>query len=691
MGIEKFYRTISLTSTTTEAVSEALYKNVANYFFLDFNSIIYNIFSVIQYELNYIIFCNLYHKTSDKKYISLKNKWGNVVHSDPINDIQSFKNNKEAVYRSILQGIEEYIFYILNSFMFVDKIEIIYIAIDGVPAYSKVIEQKRRRMMRFLEGKIIKRIKEKMGIKGYTYNGIVNRKRLEYDNYVVELNLSELVPYSNLMDLITSFLKSEEFRNKLTNLCKNLKIYKVSGNDEFGEGERKIIHYALTKRKEGKYMLLSPDGDVILLSLLLQNKIPDSSIKIIRVEFIDDSLIFNFINCLELKKNITSYIRKKVSDLDEIKIINDVVLLDSFFGNDFVPRIETINVRTSFNSILDIYSEYKKDNGYIINNGKINWKHMTSILGLFNKLEDIFAADVYMSKHYKNYIYLMDVFKCSSNTFIKKFNEINDKVNTISKLTPYQQENELDKDPELFSILKGIFNSESKNEIIRKMRKGCACKLEKKDNNLSKRAMERIEKPVFGEVVNIDIEAFKVKNLLMEYLVIFNGEDKTKMGEVILKDCHIKIKENTIDYDKYYKTYFNGDKKKGIYDYLTMFQYIFDVYFNDVDMNNDKVQTYFYHFYKSPLLKSIYVFLNSKTDYDNFSKELNLRLKKGYTKKYFDMKNHFDFVNPIETNKVIEFVNDVSKGVSCEKHIDCSGVSYFNKCHYKEVVDNYKN
>ncbi len=60
-----------------------------------------------------------------------------------------------------------------------------------------------------------------------------------------------------------------------------------------------------------------------------------------------------------LKSNISYYINnhpdysKENFEIDRIN--RDIVSISTIFGNDFVPKIETINVKKGFQSIMDAY------------------------------------------------------------------------------------------------------------------------------------------------------------------------------------------------------------------------------------------------------------------------------------------------------------------------------------------------
>jgi 5'-3' exonuclease len=75
------------------------------------------------------------------------------------------------------------------------------------------------------------------------------------------------------MQEIYNHLASPDYKTTLYEICTNLKDIIISSSYEFGEGEKKIMEEILHEKKEGSYVIFSPDSDVVLLSLLMQNKL----------------------------------------------------------------------------------------------------------------------------------------------------------------------------------------------------------------------------------------------------------------------------------------------------------------------------------------------------------------------------------------------------------------------------------
>jgi hypothetical protein len=66
-----------------------------------------------------------------------------------------------------------------------------------------------------------------------------------------------------------------------------------------------------------------------------------------------DEPIYDLINIDVFKNNIYEYLDNRTIDKD--KFIYDMICLSSMFGNDFIPKIESIDVQYNFEQLLDIY------------------------------------------------------------------------------------------------------------------------------------------------------------------------------------------------------------------------------------------------------------------------------------------------------------------------------------------------
>ena len=181
------------------------------------------------------------------------------------------------------------------------------------------------------------------------------------------------------MELLIKNLKSSKFKSNLKKLNNNIK-YVLSDTSEMGEGEKKIIDYIIENDINNDITIFSPDADMILLGLLLLKT--SKNITILRrdqqeSEKLDDDNIFHFayniIDIDSLGKTLISYLKEKSENLKYHNLINDIVLLFTFFGDDFLPKLESYNVNNDIDLILNIFFKiFNSTKQYLISNYKIN-------------------------------------------------------------------------------------------------------------------------------------------------------------------------------------------------------------------------------------------------------------------------------------------------------------------------------
>ena len=180
------------------------------------------------------------------------------------------------------------------------------------------------------------------------------------------------------------------FMEKLSrDIYKHFKKYKnilCSCSDELGEGEQKITKYIRENNmKNQEVAIYGLDADLIMLSLLhyrycsnifvfreapefMKSKLPISVKHENEIYFVDISL---------LSQRIQIEMGWKPSD----RMIHEYVFLCFFLGNDFLPHIYSINIRTNGMDVLfDAYKKVCKNEKYLINEDHtINLKMLTKL------------------------------------------------------------------------------------------------------------------------------------------------------------------------------------------------------------------------------------------------------------------------------------------------------------------------
>ena len=374
MGISGFFNELNKEYDITDKVTDN-YKINCRYLILDFNAIIHNI---SQYVIDHI-------NTLLKQYLVKINIDGNID-NNLINDLNlkeeflSFSpNNEDDIYsffsklfteifitELIYQQIQKYILYIINNKCITQNIELLYICIDGVPSKAKIITQRKRSYIgKFISNnkkEILKNHKKKLDVEPDSFNNLpYNHYRYHTNKF--SFNKTFIKPAADFMIKLIKNLKSKEFFKSISSIGQ-IKII-IDGFDNNGEAEHKFVKYIVDNNLNKDVCIHSPDADIIILLLNLQVE----NLNILRFNQQKSNLNKSFsefymeeINLDKLKNTLFNMINSNLN-IDKSKknnVINDIAMLYSFFGNDFIEHIESISVR-NISYIPTIYiSVYKK-------------------------------------------------------------------------------------------------------------------------------------------------------------------------------------------------------------------------------------------------------------------------------------------------------------------------------------------
>lgn len=576
-----------------------------------------------------------------------------------IHTITSIEKNYD--YQFIFNQIEKY----LNNLTNIVNCKKLYIAIDGVPTLAKMLEQKKRRYL----AEII--------------NNIIISKNIKMDEHFDKKLISA----------------GTEFMTKLAEYLKQIKIKNInitiSDFNEEGEGEMKIIKY-IEENKLDDVFVYSPDSDMILLlsMLSIKNLIlfrhDQKQSKIINNNY---EYIYNYLDVNRFKDILVNYVKsKKIYNFDNQKIINDIIYIFTLFGNDFLPKMESLKVEMDLFILIDYYLiTFSSDNQYILNyNNKVSLnsnkflqflEHLYAIeyLLIFRNLQDYLYRN-YEINFRNKFIYQL------KNKSIKNYQEYHYqliKYINWSKILDNPLDyllisvNELQQKLENYININGFKNDLFLTENIYDLR----FKLELKNRNQSindKYHSEKIKDYSDEKKIRYQID-FK----LDEYSKIFNTKDEFYNNlnlDKLLKEKfdgnYNSIYNNIYKINEYYK-------KK----YLEGFIWIIEYYFNKTKGN---LYGYFNH--KSPLIKDLVkinninnIIKNINLDYFKISPQELLLYITPFRNDINDIKNklsllgiyqdNINIINKIKNNKNFIFIND-------NLSIDCTGSIFTSKCHY---------
>lgn len=424
MGIERFFNSLVKNKhIEQDGIIVGLEdKIIANYLYIDFNSIIYNIISILENELNYLLYSIILHEKNndefDDKTIMIAQKWSLELTNISINEYKKYFTN-ELIETISIERLKDYIKHLTKNIINPDELELIYIAIDGIPQMGKIIEQKKRRYNGYVISQLSKKIYEKY------YDNMPEERKI-YENNKLSFDRGKIISYTNFMKQITDILSTNEFKMELKQQNKNLVEVVISHQNIIGEGERKIIDHILQNNKSGKYVIYSPDADVIILGITTLNKLnslqkvihdkSDNNITILRFNmrnYLIQKHEYDTVNINMLCNNIYSYITTELQNNDYTKenVTNDIAFIFTLFGNDFIPKLESIDVRNDIETLMSLYCTCMKKarKPYLTfihhDSYKINYINFTNFINLMANIENTLLLDTYMSHKYKNYGY----------------------------------------------------------------------------------------------------------------------------------------------------------------------------------------------------------------------------------------------------------------------------------------------
>lgn len=750
MGIERFFSSIEENKITNydNQFTKKLEKNITcKYLYIDFNSIVHKVSSVIANDLNFLLYHHIKNdKNKPEKYNTITNNYGLIVNN--LDELLSLLTN-DFINTLVIENVRKYLINIVTNYVNPDKLEHLYIAVDGVPSKSKMIEQKKRRYM----GGLIREIKDRI-FEEYEDSLKIDKIRYQYEKNKIHFDKNHISPGTEFMHKLHNRLSSPDLTTELKDLCKNLKTYTYSGVYEPGEGEKKIVDHLRSSNQEySDYVIYSPDSDMTLLCLLLNTKDYTkknvSRLQILRMN--QQRGGYDIIDVDKLSANLFSYVEARLDKgekKDKDSIIKDIVFLLTIFGDDFLPRIDSMDVRQEFNRVIDKYIKCLKwGNQYIVNyhkgNNRINFAPFKKIISLLAQDEDKSLQNVYMSNHYNNYNRLKKILDADSDNFVIKMNKFLDLLRRFNKditqsvdkgenykkvhLKWVGEQDFLDKLSKLVRLgvvidesdvlVKTYFNHYKVNGELPKvkivfMRYSATLNNEFQRERLNK-SLDELDKDL--TITTYDEEIFRFENMLDEYKEKLNAF-KSDLGYVGVDYKTYTWKSDSVDkgINKYYRDYFGitdikGDKmSKLIDDYLEGLIWVFNHYFNgfDIEENRDYAHTWFYKHIRSPLLRQIDYFLKEKdnrwldTVMEKIEGEIVLRSD------YFNCLEHFMYTSPvslipdmvppeyqeyIEKNKKVINYDKIIKEILKHKtndEVDCRGVLFLSKCHLK-AIDNH--
>jgi 5'-3' exonuclease len=215
------------------------------------------------------------------------------------------------------------------------------ICIDGVAPLAKIIQQRKRRYLSFYRNKI--------------------------DKVVSSWDTNAISPGTNFMNKLDSYIKEKN------------KKYIFSGSKDEGEGEHKIFN--LIKEETGNIIINGLDADLIILSLISGK----NNIYLMR----ENKGNITYLNINNLKKALISELKSKWNIDNDNDLIESYCVMCSILGNDFIPHILNLNIKSGgLDKLISITEIAIKNNGALVENNKINQLTLSEIFNQIAETED---------------------------------------------------------------------------------------------------------------------------------------------------------------------------------------------------------------------------------------------------------------------------------------------------------------
>jgi 5'-3' exonuclease len=732
MGIEKFFSTVNrnfqvVSTIDLENISSKTDLIHSKYLFIDFNSIIHNVSSKLIGELNQS------HSSSTTKYSHVK-----------LEDLDYL----------IIQEVNLFIIKLLEKIN-LKSLELVYAALDGVPTFAKILEQKKRRFMGDFVDKLLSRYSLPFNwSKNNISPGTIFMEKInQYLNNIKSITKNKLIKKEDLI------LKPSDYEfyspsdgvygNKVS--YSKIKKFNFSDTNMEGEGEMKIydIINNLQLKKDESILFYSPDADVILLSMVSKNS---DNISILKYDQNLDEMFL--INIKLLKDAIYSYCLERIegsdyleeySELNMKKLIRDIVFVFTIFGNDFLPKCESVQTNLDFLFLIDMYLINLINNGYLISDGDIVNKSFFGYLQLMgtNEKRMLFRnsyLNIYQNYNYSNQKnFMIDLAKLKNTTnkgssfefSSKKFGDpfYNFTNNILFYIDPFKIQEYIFKHKNPKTKFHGCleFYLLDRNTLIEVIKQSLQSilpinsllNIELTDINENS-PYEQLRFTKFNSkqkkhILNMkdlnprDKEFYLINNKLDKYHTLFNPVNEFYSNI---------LRTRRIDESYYYKKYFNqDDRKQAVNAYLKGIKWVFQYYFKRTNNNSNFDETWFYPYFKAPLFDTLVrYYLPSVVDYNPKPKKLEIspleqllyitpiRFSDLSAQKFYLMFAEFsdgkfsdeEFVKKIKLfiekypqffYNLDEIYYSINTGSLNKNLFDCSNSVFISKCHY--IILNY--
>ncbi|AYV85432.1 MAG: putative 5'-3' exonuclease 20 [Satyrvirus sp.] len=716
MGVLRLMTTLLKHPATKDAVIENI--PVIDCLLVDYNANIHYVLQKTITELNEILYYSYKKENNVLNMVAARmvdNNVGeyNFEHGLPIDDIKNRMEEYDddykigTTYKEIRENLSkedkiveilfhETILYTRFLICSLNKgwIKKVYLSLDGTPSMAKLKEQRNRRYI----GSHINNIKE----------NIVKKFRFKNTN-IYQINLFY---YRSMICAGTKFMDS--IQQALFNLNIGLDV-DVSTINIKGEGEKKII-YAIDELNKtdnySNYCIMSPDSDMLIMIGFLSNndKFKNKKLYNFRIDYQKNNQ-YQFFDLKQLISNLQNYYSKYLNmDITTNSVFIDIFFMLVVFGNDFLPKLEPLNVSQHFDFVSETCLKLSSSGLQFIIDNKLNYKYLLEFFKLINK--DIIKMSIEKSfnDRYTNFFKLCkqmsitDLNNSYKHPSIKPFTvnylNFNACLRTLNiaftKLINYLKRVHI-KQEEVVDLLTDIHKNADDSYLMlvlpRLLRFPGSEYINSDSTTFFRKFIEYVNEFGFENIKFRTKLMFKTfvqkskegKNSFSDYLGEIEKMEKSmepyrsmfNMADIQLMSFDLKNGELVDMRGKYYDMYVKKNITKAEIDnmvlqYITGIEWLYQYY---ISGQHHEWSGWYYEFTQPPLIDDIIAYLEKNQDCQT---KINSFLS-SCPENDMSLMEHYLYVTPNEYTNA-----GVSPNLSDVVHlIDGFGAPYLNKCQIK--------
>ena len=256
------------------------------------------------------------------------------------------------------QLIKEVCSYVQHIYRTANKPDEVFIAVDGVVPMAKMKQQRLRRFKSiFMEPYELE-------------NGVKTIGQVSWDK--------------NSITPGTLFMKKLD--NALSELCSIHKNWTLSGFNEPGEGEHKVMAHIRKYEEYNTFLVYGLDADLILLSMLNSY---GNNLYLMREQMEFNNVVVDMYEKEQFLYLNIEILKNELFKNPTREYIQDYIMMMSLLGNDFVPHSISVTLKEGGYIILyNLLKTYHKKNLFLIKDGKVNWPILKQYIYDFHKDEE---------------------------------------------------------------------------------------------------------------------------------------------------------------------------------------------------------------------------------------------------------------------------------------------------------------